>query len=192
MKRLLTPKNAAAAATNKAADTLESLPKKSRNKAHDRPQAVTALLHNGWTDLGQQALVGYWPRKLSGMSQAAMSALLKDIQWQQVRPGVVRLCSSWCKEDIHVGAVCWGFCPQQAGRICLNQQILVTYGFQSQIAKGARVRDAIPAPCVPCLLHTPCNPHRLLIAVHMWGVCAEEPGDIWPHRGAAAPHCLHG
>jgi hypothetical protein len=45
---------------------------------------ATSLMLNGWTDLGQQAQIGYWPRMLSGTSQAAMRTLLEDIQWQQV------------------------------------------------------------------------------------------------------------
>lgn len=106
MKRL--PKKlVGAAATKRAADTLESLPKKLRSQAHDRQQAVTSLVHNGWTDLGQQALVGYWPRKLSGMSQAAMATLLKDVEWKQVRQPAVWLCSGFCRED-RVVWVCWG------------------------------------------------------------------------------------
>jgi hypothetical protein len=98
MKRFLRAKNAAAAATNHAAENIEHIPKKLRSQLHSRQQAVTSLVHNGWTDLEQQALVGYWPRKLSGMSQALMSALLKDVQWQQVRQPAAWLCSSCCTQ----------------------------------------------------------------------------------------------
>jgi hypothetical protein len=42
------------------------------------------LAANGWTELGQAARVGYWPRLLASMSQRAMHSLLRDVAWQQV------------------------------------------------------------------------------------------------------------
>lgn len=106
MKRFLTP-NSAAATTKRAADKLESVPKKSRSQTREQQPAVTSLVHNGWTDLGQQALVGYWPRKLSGRSQAVMAALLNDVQWQQVRSladyCAVAALMEWCALCLSAG-----------------------------------------------------------------------------------------
>lgn len=84
MKRYLPPQ-AAGAATKLTEATDRSL-KKGR-LAQDTQQAASrpAALQHGWTELGQQARVGYFPRLLSGMSDHAMGTLLDDIQWQQVR-----------------------------------------------------------------------------------------------------------
>lgn len=60
-----------------------SEPKPAANTGR-QPPAATGLVHNGWTELGQEARVGYWPAKLAGLSQAAMETLLDDLHWQQV------------------------------------------------------------------------------------------------------------
>lgn len=60
-----------------------SEPKPAANTGR-QPPAATGLVHNGWTELGQEARVGYWPAKLAGLSQAAMQTLLDDLHWQQV------------------------------------------------------------------------------------------------------------
>lgn len=112
MKRFLSKSAAESLTQHARGDIQQSAAKKARNTSPERQHAAgsteqgrqtkqqqqqqqavprnstsspaTSLMQNGWTDLGQQARVGYWPRKLSGVSQAAMQALLGGIQWQQV------------------------------------------------------------------------------------------------------------
>lgn len=60
-------------------------PKPAADTGRQPATAATGhLVHNGWTELGQGARVGYWPAKLAGLSQAAMQTLLDDLPWQQV------------------------------------------------------------------------------------------------------------
>jgi len=86
MKRYLPPQ--ATGAATKLTDATDRSFKKGR-LAQDTQQAAAtnrpAALEHGWTELGQQARFGYFPRLLSGMSDHAMRTLLYDIQWQQVR-----------------------------------------------------------------------------------------------------------
>ena len=97
MKRFLIPKGSAADVVAKhTADKAEqAVAKKARLSGQQQAanskgagaatsSPATTLLHDRWTDLGEQARVGYWPRLLSGMSQRALRSLLDDIQWQQV------------------------------------------------------------------------------------------------------------
>jgi hypothetical protein len=94
MKRFLVPKAAKRGSSEQLVDKIEQAVAKKARKAKSAaapppPAAAaaatpTSLIQNGWTDLGEEAQVGYWPRMLSGISQSAMQALLNDIQWQQV------------------------------------------------------------------------------------------------------------
>ena len=93
MKRFLVPKAAKRGSSKQMVDKIEQAVAKKARKvksaaAPPPPPAAaatpTSLIQNGWTDLEEEAQVGYWPRMLSGISQSAMQALLNDIQWQQV------------------------------------------------------------------------------------------------------------
>jgi hypothetical protein len=49
------------------------------------PAVGATALDNAWTALDQQgSRIGYWPQHLAGLSQAALSTLLGDVDWQQV------------------------------------------------------------------------------------------------------------
>jgi hypothetical protein len=61
-----------------------SKPRPAADTVRQPAAAATGLVHNGWTELGQEARVGYWPAKLAGLSQTAMQTLLDGLDWQQV------------------------------------------------------------------------------------------------------------
>lgn len=71
--------------------------------AQQTQQLPTSLVRGGWTQLGQGARVGFWPRRFAAQEQQLLRALLADIAWQQRsvqvrgRAGLQRRSSSCCR-----------------------------------------------------------------------------------------------